>query len=135
MATFTSLDYQDIVDILELDPVQLEPESELRSAGTVLEEQDARLGTDNVAKVQNAISAYKTAEAAYNTAFESDTALGIAEQEVDGEYRIEWNTKGASASKYNNYLAAMRRHKALIRRYLQWTRSNPYSGTVTKSVS
>lgn len=135
MATFSEADYQNLVDILNLGPEYLETASYLRNSGKYLEEQDTRLSTDNVTKVKEAIANYLSAQAAYNTAIEGDTALGVASQSVAGEYSVSWAGGSAAAQKYNNYVIAMRRHKATITRYFSWTRSNPYSGRVTKGVS
>lgn len=135
MATFSEADYQNLVDILNLGPEYLETASYLRNSGKYLEEQDVRLNTDNVTRVKEAIAGYLSAQSAYNAAIESDTALGVASQSVQGEYSITWANGNAAAQKYSNYTVAMRRHKATITRYLNWTRSNPYSGRVTKGVS
>lgn len=135
MATFTELEISAIVDILDLSIDELETGSRLRRAADYLEQQDVRLSLDNVTKVKNAIIAYQSAEASYNTAIEADTTLGVKMQSVYLEYEVEWAAEGAGAAKYNNYVVAMRRQRDLIRRYLRWKSTNYYSGSTVKAIS
>lgn len=134
-APFTDSDYQNIVDILNLGPEYLETSSYLRNSGRYLEDQDSRLGTDNVGKVQQAIADYLTAQTAYNAAIEADDALGVSSQSVAGEYSVSWAKGSAANQKYANYIVAMRRQREIITRYLNWVKTNYYSGRVTKGVS
>ena len=134
-APFTEQNYIDIVDILRLNPDYLENGSDLRDRGQYLENQDARLSTDMVGKVQTAIADYLTAQSAYNTAIEGDDALGVSSQSVSGEYSVSWAKGSAANTKYSNYLIAMRRHYQTIVQYMRWDKTGPYSGVVSRTIS
>ena len=121
MATFTEQNYQDIVDILNLRPEQLELNSTLRTQGRILEEQDARLTLDNVTKVTDAITAWQGYDTAKTAAIATDDSLGVSSQSVSGEYSVSW-ANGASSEKYANYDILMRKQAAIITRYLDLRR-------------
>lgn len=135
MATFTTANYQSLIKILGLRVEQIQSGSELRIKGDELEELDIKESTNFVGEVQQAISDYESAENDYNVNFESSDNNGISSVSVSGEYSMSFEGGAGYNSKYGNYTAAIRRHRDTITRLLNWDRTNPYSGSATKSVS
>lgn len=135
MATFTTANYQSLIKILGLRVEQIQSGSELRIKGDELEKLDIKESTNFVGEVQQAISDYESAENDYNVNFESSDNNGISSVSVSGEYSMSFEGGARYNSKYGNYTAAIRRHRDTIIRLLNWDRTNPYSGSATKSVS
>lgn len=137
MATFSETDYQALISILGLQIDQMESNSELRWKAEEIEKTDARLSTDFVGEVQRAIADYQQAENDYNVSYETDADTSIQSASVSGQFSVSYRGGGGGgySNKYGHLVAAKNRHRATIVRLLNWTRTNPYSGSVSKGIS
>jgi hypothetical protein len=131
-APFTTEDYQNLIIILQLSPTEIAEGSLLREKGTALEEIDEQNLTDFVGQVQTAIAAWITANDEKNAIVSTDTGQGIKRQKVDGEYEVEYGTRGA-LSRYDSYEMRKRQAELDIRRLLQWEATTRYVSFNTRA--